>query len=219
MLVVDRDEVASARLAAELRPLQHIVSVVGSLTSAVEGLTRRDVDVLVLFTDSGAVALEGAQSIRSITDIPLIVVGPDASAENRVGAFDQGAEDYIARPVFPAELDRRIRVLVRRDRIRRRSDQLAGPGQLLLHVRSHEVYIGEERLALTPKEFAILQFLLEYRGEVVAPDQISLSIWGYETYGSRNYVEAHISRLRGKLTEAGITGAIKTVRGVGYVIR
>ncbi len=72
---------------------------------------------------------------------------------------------------------------------------------------------------LTPKEFAILQHLLERRGEVVAPDELSLGIWGYETFGSRNFVEAHISRLRGKLREAGMTDMVRTVRGVGYVVR
>lgn len=218
-LVVDLDEVARARITGELRPLQHIVFSVDTPEAAIEWLKHQDADVLVLFSDSGDVALDDAQSIRTVTEIPLIVVGPAASAESRVGAFDHGAEDYIASPVFPAELDRRIRVLVRRERLRRHNDQLAGPGELLMQVRSHEVYVADDRLALTPKEFSILKFLLEYRGEVVAPDQISLAIWGYETYGSRNYVEAHISRLRGKLSQAGVAGAIKTVRGVGYVIR
>lgn len=219
LLVIDRDEVASARLTADLRPLRHTVSAVGSPEAAIDWLTTRTADVLVLFSESGVVALDGAQQIRAATELPLIVVGPDASAENRVGAFDRGAEDYIARPVFPAELDRRVRVLVRRDQYRRRSDELLGPEGLVMHVRSHEVYVGAKRLALTPKEFAILQLLLERRGEVVAPDQISLGVWGYETFGSRNYVEAHISRLRGKLSRSGTTDVIKTVRAVGYVIR
>lgn len=219
LLVIDRDEVASARLTSELRPLQHTVSVIESVDEAPTWLERRVADLIVLFADSRERALEGAQFLHSKSDLPLIVVGPDATAEGRVGAFDQGAEDYIARPVFPAELDRRVRVLVRRDRLRRRSDELAGPSGLVMHVRSHEALVGAERLMLTPKEFSILQVLLERRGEVVAPDQISLAVWGYETFGSRNFVEAHISRLRRKLSRAGTVGAIKTVRGVGYVIR
>ena len=54
---------------------------------------------------------------------------------------------------------------------------------------------------------------------MVAPDRISLSIWGYKTLGSRNFVEAHISRLRGKLSHVGASDVVRTVRGVGYVIR
>ncbi|MDA0352205.1 MAG: response regulator transcription factor [Chloroflexi bacterium] len=174
---------------------------------------------MVLFSESNELALDGAKSLRTFSDLPLIIVGPDASAENRVGAFDHGAEDYLARPVYPRELDRRVRVLVRREHSVRRSNELHGPDGLVMHVRSHELLRGEDPLALTPKEFAVLQLLLERRTEVVAPDQISQAIWGYETFGSRNYVEAHISRLRGKLNAAGLSGTIKTVRGVGYVIR
>ncbi len=219
LLAIDRDEVATARLIADMRPLNHIVSPVATPEDATTWLENRTADLVVLFADSGETALRGAQYLRASTELPLIVVGPDATAENRVGAFDRGAEDYIARPVFPAELDRRVRVLVRRDRLRQQSDELPGPEGLVMHVRSHEAYVGAERLTLTPKEFGILQVLLERRGEVVAPDQISLAVWGYETFGSRNFVEAHISRLRAKLSRAGTVGAIKTVRGIGYVIR
>lgn len=219
LLAIDRDEVAIARLTSDMRPLNHMVSAVASPEEAAAWLERRPADLLVLFADTGGSALDGAQYLRATTELPLIVVGPDATAENRVGAFDRGAEDYIARPVFPAELDRRVRVLVRRDRLRHRSDELNGPEGLVMHVRSHEAYVGATRLTLTPKEFAILHVLLSRRGEVVAPDQMSLEVWGYETFGSRNFVEAHISRLRRKLARAGTVGAIKTVRGIGYAIR
>lgn len=219
LLLVHGDEIAMARLAEELEPLRHLVVAASSPEAAVDRLGTHALDAIILFSESGELALDGARQIREATDLPLIIVGPDATAESRVGAFDHGAEDYIAQPVYPAELDRRVRVLVRRDRIRRRSDELTGPSGLLMHVRSHELFVGEEPISLTPKEFSILQLLLERRGEVVAPDQFSLHIWGYETFGSRNYVEAHISRLRGKLTAAGVRGAIKTVRGVGYVVR
>ena len=65
----------------------------------------------------------------------------------------------------------------------------------------------------------MLRLMLERRGEVLETDTISTQIWGYETFGSRNFVEAHISRLRAKLLQAGADGVITTVRGIGYVIR
>ena len=94
-----------------------------------------------------------------------------------------------------------------------------GPEGLVMHVRLHEAHVGGSPLMLTPKESAILQLILERSGEVVAPNALSLAIWGYATFGSRNFVEAHISRLRGKLLEAGTTDLVRTVRGVGYVVR
>jgi DNA-binding response OmpR family regulator len=72
---------------------------------------------------------------------------------------------------------------------------------------------------LTPKEFEMLSFLLRRRGEVLTPDELSLQIWGYETFGSPNFVAAHVSRLRRKLSAADAVRMIDTIRGVGYVIR
>ena len=219
LLIVDDRGAASARLAAELRPLRQVVSIVDSPEAAVSWLETHNADVVALCSESRAAVLEGARRIRSASDLPLIVIGPDGTAESRVGAFDSGAHDYIALPVHPAELDRRIRVLVRREQFRQRGDELHGPEGLIMYVRAYEVHVGAERLALTPKEFSILQVLLERRGEVVVPDHFSLAIWGYETFGSRNYVEAHVSRLRRKLRRVGANSVIRTVRGVGYVIR
>ena len=88
-----------------------------------------------------------------------------------------------------------------------------------MHLRAHEARVDDRVLDLTPKEFAVLRLMLERRGEVLETDTISTQIWGYETFGSRNFVEAHISRLRAKLLQAGADGVITTVRGIGYVIR
>lgn len=88
-----------------------------------------------------------------------------------------------------------------------------------MHLRAHEARVEDRLLDLTPKEFAVLQLMLERRGEVLKTDAISSEIWGYETFGSRNFVEAHISRLRAKLLGAGADRVISTVRGIGYVVR
>lgn len=219
VLIVDPDQRAAMRLTSELRPFHQIASAVDSTEAALSWLRTRSADVIALFAASRDQAVDGANRIRSASELPLIVVGPDATSESRVGAFDSGAEDYIVHPVHPAELDRRVRVLIRHHQQLREADKLYGPAGLVMNVRAHEVHIGDERLALTPKEFAVLEKLLERRGEVVLPDELSLAIWGYETFGSRNFVEAHISRLRGKLRRLGATRVITTVRGVGYVVR
>lgn len=219
LLIVDPRPGTSALLASELRPLRHVVSAVSTVDAASAWLGAHDADVIALFSVSRAEALDGARRLRATTELPLIVAGPDATAESRVGAFDRGAQDYIALPVYPEELDRRVRALVRREQFRDRGEALQGPEGLVMYPRAYEAHLGAERLALTPKEFAVLQVLLERRGEVVVPDQLSMSIWGYETFGSKNFVEAHVSRLRRKLRRAGATAVVKTVRGVGYVIR
>lgn len=86
-------------------------------------------------------------------------------------------------------------------------------------MRAHTVFVGSDEVDLTPKEFGVLRVLLEHPGEVVAPDDLSREVWGYETFGSQNFVEAHVSRLRSKLARAGACEVIHTKRGVGYFIR
>ena len=81
------------------------------------------------------------------------------------------------------------------------------------------MWVGGEEVKFTPKEFAILRLLLEHRDEVISSDDLSVQIWGYETFGSRNFVEAHVSRLRSKLGKAGAPDVVTTMRGVGYVVR
>lgn len=88
-----------------------------------------------------------------------------------------------------------------------------------LDVRAHEVWVGASLVPMTPREFELLRLLLERRGEVLSADAISTQVWGYETFGSHNFVEAQVSRLRAKLRAAGAPEVIRTVRGVGYVIR
>jgi len=125
----------------------------------------------------------------------------------------------MVKPFEMSEVVRRIRAIVRRTRGSAGDGQLHGPQGIVLRPRSHAVFVEGQEGVLTPKEFAVLRVMLEHRGEVVSTEDLSVSIWGYQTFGSRNFVEAHVSRLRSKLATAGAPGAVTTLRGVGCVIR
>ena len=88
-----------------------------------------------------------------------------------------------------------------------------------LDERGRRLSVEGAELDLTATEFDLLTLLLRYRGTVVRADTIARDIWGYKSAGSRNYLQAHVSRLRNKLRRAGLPELIKTVRSVGYVIR
>ena len=168
----------------------------------------------------GMSGIEACRQIRARSDVPVVFVTAATSLQERLEGFDAGADDYVVKPVEILELNRRIRAILRRRRgWREAPDELAGPASVVMHLRAHEAYVNDRVLDLTPKEFAVLRLMLERRGEVLKTDIISTQIWGYETFGSRNFVEAHISRLRAKLLQAGTDGVISTVRGIGYVIR
>ena len=96
---------------------------------------------------------------------------------------------------------------------------LVGPGDLELHPSARLAFCGGQELTLTSTEFALLQELLGQGGAVVSVDALSRTIWGHETLGAPNYVEAHISRLRRKLRSVGAGRVIETVRGAGYRVR
>lgn len=95
---------------------------------------------------------------------------------------------------------------------------LIGPGGLQLWPRVREASLNGKTVSLSPKESDVLRVLLERQDDVLSTDDIAIAVWGYETFGSPNFVEAPISRLRTKLTVIGAGDAIQTIRGEGYII-
>jgi DNA-binding response OmpR family regulator len=220
LLLIHSDFNTQGLLTATLSAAGHEVSTSSSVDGAIRLLRDDSFEVVVLslrIAESDGVAM--VRRIRSVSDVPLIVLGDEADPAVRNAVFDSGADDYLVNLADASELDRLVRARARRAGSRGRGYELKGPSGLVMHVRAHEVFVGTERLPLTPKEFAILRLLLEHRAEVVETDQMAINVWGHQTYGSRNFVEAHISRLRQKLSKLGAGSAIATVRGIGYVIR
>jgi len=207
-------------LADALARAGYDVVTVRSGEAAMTMLDREPMDLVLLDTElPGMSGFETCRRIRHFSDVPILFASTGDSLEARVMGFDSGADDFVALPAESLEVDRRARALLRRMRMNRAVRQVAGPAGISLDVRAHRAFVADRQLDLTPKEFSILQLLLERQGEVLSSDEISSEIWGYETFGSRNFVEAHISRLRGKLQRAGADEVVETVRGVGYVIR
>lgn len=220
LLLVHSDLNAQNALTGTLATAGHEVSTSTSIDGAIRLLRDDTFEVMVLSLGAaGADGLEMIRRVRAVSDVPLIVLGNDSNPDVRNAVFDSGADDYLLDLADPSDLDRLVRARARRASSRQRGFELEGPAEITMRVRAHEVFVGAERLPLTPKEFSILRLLLEHRGEVVETDRMALSVWGHETYGSRNFVEAHISRLRQKLGRVGAGSIIATVRGIGYVIR
>jgi DNA-binding response OmpR family regulator len=149
--------------------------------------------------------------------LPVIVFSEASDDPRRLSFFDAGADDCVPHPVDVAELTRRVRAVLRRRT--RLEEELRGPDGVLVRIRAHQVLVDDAEVPLTPREYDVLRLLLERRSEVLSADTISVAVWGYETFGSRNFVEAHISRLRAKLGAAGANEVITTLRGVGYTVR
>jgi len=220
ILLIEDDQDTRDLVTVALGALGHHVTPVGSGEEALDIFGTDTFNLVIL--DIGLPRLSGSEVLRMLrttSNVPVLVLSGATTLDDRVNGFDLGADDYVTKPFEMPELDRRVRALLRRSAGPRTEEVLIGPSDIRLHLRSHEVFVGDDILHLTPKEFDVLRVLLARRGEVVPPDDLSVEIWGYETFGSRNYVEAHVSRLRNKLADAGAPDTVATVRGVGYMIR
>lgn len=213
---IDTDEVIAAPLATE----GNAVLRVRSGEQALAVLTREQCDLVLLEVClPGISGLQTCRQIREQSDVPIVFLTEQTALQERLLAFDLGADDYIVRRVVVEEVMRRVRAVLRRMRPAAGCDVIDGPDELTIDMRSHEMRVGDVLVTATPKEFDLIRLLLEHRGEVMTSDVISSLIWGYETFGSRNFVEAHVLRLRSKLRHVGAPCVVTTVRGVGYVIR
>jgi DNA-binding response OmpR family regulator len=221
ILVVDDDEPTRLEVLAMLSESGWVGRGVPSGERAVEVLEQDSVALVILGAKSpDRSELDTLRQIRARAAIPVVLITGAASLDDRVAAFDLGADDYLVKPVEMAELQRRLRALLRRVPPSPEAyEAITGPAGLELRPHVQEALVAGRPVPLTPREFGVLSVLLQRRGAVVTPDEISRHVWGYETLGSRNFVEAHISRLRAKLSGHGAHEVITTVRGMGYRIR
>lgn len=195
------------------------VNVIGG-DRALNALDDGGYDIAILDTaDRGSRGFDTLHQMKARCDVPVILVTDADELEEITAGFELGADDYVVKPVTERELGYRIKAILRRPGVPDGSDRLEGPQDIVMRVRAHTLSVRAQPLELTQKEFGVLRLLLEHRSEVVTIDELSLEVWGYETFGSRNYVEAHVSRLRKKFSSLDASGVIETVRGAGYVIR
>jgi len=157
---------------------------------------------------------------REAYSTPVLMVTARADVDSRVRGLDLGADDYLTKPFAFAELLARVRALLRRGA----SGPLRAPdvyrvADLVCDPRTRRVERGGRRIDLTPKEFALLQLLLEHQGEVVPRTLLADRVWGMNFDSDTNVIDVHVRRLRTKLdVPAGATPLVHTVRGAGYVI-
>ena len=163
--------------------------------------------------------LEVLRRLRRTSELPVILLTARDSVTDKVAGLDLGANDYITKPFAIEELLARIRVLLRRQTAQAKSSDALHFGALTLDPLRHEVFYGDEAIDLTQKEFAILELMLRNQGIVLSRETFLESVWGYDYMGETNIVDVYIRFLRTKIDERFGVSLIRTVRGVGYVLR
>ena len=149
-------------------------------------------------------------------DVPVIMLTARGEEDDRVRGLELGADDYIAKPFALRELLARVRAVLRRPGPRQKFEEFAF-GDARIHRGARRVFKAGAELRLTRKEFDLLVYLVEHRGEVVTRDRLLDEVWGYERFPTTRTVDAHILRLRRKLERDPDRPVwIETVHGHGY---
>lgn len=155
---------------------------------------------------------------------PIIMITAKTEEIDKVMGLDYGADDYISKPFGIREMMARIKAVLRRyDVAPESADNKTGViavDDLIINVDRHEVKVGERQVELTLKEFELLKFLVENRGNVFTRDQLLNNVWGIDYMGETRTVDVHIRHLRQKLSNGENDDShIKTVRGKGYKVK
>jgi len=148
---------------------------------------------------------------------PILILSARSLVDDRVRGLDTGADDYLTKPFEVAELTARVRAL-----LRRRHDPVLASltvGDLHLEPVTRIVKRGERRIDLTPREFALLEYLLRHAGQAVTRSMIGEAVWDMRLERLTNVIDVFVNHLRRKIELPGESRLIHAVRGVGYVIR
>jgi DNA-binding response OmpR family regulator len=180
----------------------------------------RQPDLVLL--DIGLPKLNGLSVARELRNraftAPVLMLTARDTVTDKVTGFDAGADDYLAKPFDYDELLARVKALLRRATIRAGEARMQ-VADLVLDPITREVSRGERPIALTQKEYALLEYLMRHAGHPVSREQISENVWKQPFDPSTNIVDVYINYLRKKLEGVGDQQLVHTVRGVGYVLK
>jgi DNA-binding response OmpR family regulator len=147
-------------------------------------------------------------------DLPVLMLTARDEVQDKISALDGGADDYLTKPFDLEELFARMRALVRRaDQPYASRIQVA---DLKMDLRSHRVWRGEKLVDLSSREFALLEYFVRHKGQVLSRQQILSAVWDFAFDPGTNVVDVYVSYLRNKLDRRGEPSLIATVRGAGY---
>ena len=184
---------------------------------AFEALKDEQPDLILL--DVMMPEMDGIEFLRKVKsssvfcDIPIIMATAKGSEYDKVKSLDMGADDYLVKPFGMMEMVSHIKAVLRRCKPKQK-DNLLEMGDLVLNQEERTLLINEEKVALTYKEFELLQLFLSHPGKVYTRDVLYNEIWGLDYIGESRTVDMHIRTLRQKLGNYG--EMIETVRNVGY---
>jgi DNA-binding response OmpR family regulator len=166
----------------------------------------------------GRSGLEVLAELRRVgKSTPVLILTARDAIEDRVAGLDAGADDYLVKPFAIAELLARLRVLLRRGLAEQRETVLRS-GDLEMDLLERRVCRGGQDIALTQREFEVLEYLLRHKGQIVTREMLGRDVWHEPEHALTNVVEVYITLLRRKIEAPGWPPILRTIRGVGYCL-
>ena len=221
ILIIEDDRDAAAYLVKAFREAGHAVD------HAADGVTGYDLahdggyDVAVV--DRMLPKMDGLSLITALraqgNETPALILSALGQVDDRVKGLRAGGDDYLAKPYAFSELLARIEALARRRPKGAPEETVIKVGDLTLDRLSHKVSRAGEEIALQPREYRLLEYLIQNAGKVVTRTMLLEHVWDYHFDPQTNVIDVHVSRLRAKIDRDFDAPMLHTVRGAGYMIR
>ncbi|HEV3044396.1 MAG TPA: response regulator transcription factor [Roseiarcus sp.] len=221
ILIIEDDRDAAAYLVKAFREVGHVAD------HAADGVTGYDLareggyDVAIvdrMLPKMDGLSLIGALRAQNV-DTPTLILSALGQVDDRVKGLRAGGDDYLAKPYAFSELLARVDALARRRPKGASEETVYRLADLELDRLSHKVTRSGVEIALQPREFRLLEYLLQHAGKVVTRTMLLESVWDYHFDPQTNVIDVHVSRLRAKIDKDFDPPLLHTVRGAGYMIR
>ncbi len=214
VLVVD-DEFRIRRLVSDfLKREQYMIVEAADGEEALDIIFESDQKVDLVILDVMMPKYDGwyvLERIRDYLDVPVIMLTARGDEHDQLKGFKLGADDYVTKPFSPSVLMARVNKLLKKEI--KAQDEI-NFGVIRMNLAAREVFIKDEKITLTPKEYELLKFFIDNKGIALSRDKILNAVWNYDYFGDLRTVDTHIKQLRAKLSEYSYY--ISTVRSVGY---
>jgi len=217
-LIIEDDALNARYIAEGLRQQGAQVAVCSDGVQGIAMAVGESWDVIILdrMLPNGFDGLQILQTLRSMgKQTPVLVLSALSATDERVRGLKAGCDDYLTKPFAFSELSARLEALVRRAQIPAPAREMR-LADLRLNLLTRSAERAGQPLALQPREFRLLAFLMQHAHQIVTRTMLLESVWDYRFDPQTNVIDVHISRLRGKVDKGFEPALIHTVRGVGY---
>jgi DNA-binding response OmpR family regulator len=217
LLIVDDEPTLLETVETKMRKEGFTTFVADSAEEAMRLFKRVKPDLIILdIMLPQRSGYELCRAIRKEAQTPIIFVTARTDDEDRIKGLDMGADDYVTKPFNLGELAARVKAVLRRA-TGETPQEVVERGNIRIDPRSHEVFINNEVVPLSPKEFGLLHFLARHAGQVFSRETLLDRVWGKDSYVTSRTVDVHIRWLRTRIeNEPNVPTRLITIRGVGY---